>query len=69
MMELDWDGAGGEVSRPCRQVSSVDVRLAPGDVLKTSFSTCFSWASLGPGIDGRGILRGPRATRMGTGLS
>ena len=24
---------------------------------------------LGPGIDGRGILRGPRATRMGTGLS
>ena len=24
---------------------------------------------LGPGIDGRGIPRGPRATRMGTGLS
>ena len=24
---------------------------------------------LGPGIEGRGILRGPRATRMGTGLS
>ena len=24
---------------------------------------------LGPGIDGRGIARGPRATRMGTGLS
>ena len=24
---------------------------------------------LGPGIHGRGILRGPRATRMGTGLS
>ena len=24
---------------------------------------------LGPGIDGRGNLRGPRATRMGTGLS
>ena len=24
---------------------------------------------LGPGIDGRGILRGPRATGMGTGLS
>ena len=24
---------------------------------------------LGPGIDGRGILSGPRATRMGTGLS
>ena len=24
---------------------------------------------LGPGIDGRGISRGPRATRMGTGLS
>ena len=24
---------------------------------------------LGPGIDGRGILRGPRATRTGTGLS
>ena len=24
---------------------------------------------LGPGIDGRGILRGPLATRMGTGLS
>ena len=24
---------------------------------------------LGPGIDGRGILRGPRATHMGTGLS
>ena len=48
MMELDWDGAGGEVSRPCRQVSSVDVRLAPGDVLKTSFSTCFSWASENP---------------------
>ena len=33
-MELDWDGAVGEGSRPCRQVSSVDVRLAPGDVLK-----------------------------------
>ena len=24
---------------------------------------------LGPGIDGRGIPSGPRATRMGTGLS
>ena len=24
---------------------------------------------LGPGIDGRGIPRGPQATRMGTGLS
>ena len=24
---------------------------------------------LGPGIDGRGILRGPLAPRMGTGLS
>ena len=24
---------------------------------------------LGPGIEGRGIPRGPRATRMGTGLS
>ena len=24
---------------------------------------------LGPGIEGRGILRGPVATRMGTGLS
>ena len=24
---------------------------------------------LGPGINGRGILRDPRATRMGTGLS
>lgn len=34
MMELDWDGADGEGSRSCRQVSSVDVRLAPGDVLK-----------------------------------
>lgn len=48
MMGLDWDGAGGEGSRPCRQVSSVDVRLAPGDVLKTSFSTCCSWASENP---------------------
>ena len=25
--------------------------------------------TLGPGIEGRGIPRGPRATRMGTGLS
>ena len=28
-----------------------------------------STQDLGPGIDGRGIPRGPRATRMGTGLS
>ena len=28
-----------------------------------------STQGLGPGIDGRGIPRGPRATRMGTGLS
>lgn len=45
MMELDWDGADGEGSRSCRQVSSVDVRLTSGDVLKTSFSSCLSWAS------------------------
>lgn len=47
MMELDWDGAGGEVSRPCRQVSSVDVRLAPGDAERPALYLP-SWASENP---------------------
>ena len=34
-----------------------------------SGSGTFSTQDLSPGIDGRGIPRGPRATRMGTGLS
>lgn len=34
MMELYWESARGEGSRPCRHVSFIGMRLAPGDVLK-----------------------------------
>ena len=36
---------------------------------ESSGSSTHSTKVLGPGIDGRGIPRGPRATRMGNGLS
>ena len=43
------------------------IHISTGE--KSSGSGSTPHKVLGPGIDGRGIPRGPRATRMGTGLS
>ena len=53
---------------------------SPGETPEVRKDSCQQWRGilrvgpdskkvLGPGIDGRGIPRGSRATRLGTGLS
>ena len=50
-----------------RLQKSPQIHVSTGE--ECSGSGTYSTQDLSPGIDGKGIPRGPRATRMGTGLS